>query len=48
MSDNSHEAVRHRERQLRRFKPPGHAQRFVSIHGVIGNLFRVGRQAYLP
>lgn len=40
----SHEAVRHRERQLRRFKSPGHAQRFISIHSVVGNLFRVGRQ----
>ena len=40
----SHEAVRHRERQMRRFKSAGHAQRFLSVHGVVGNLFRVGRQ----
>ncbi len=40
----SHEAVRQRERQMRRFKSPGHAQRFLSVHGVVGNLFRVGRQ----
>ncbi len=36
----SHEAVRFRERQMRRFKSPGHAQRFLSVHGVVGNLFR--------
>ncbi len=40
----SHEAVRCRERQMRKFKSPGHAQRFLSVHGVVGNLFRVGRQ----
>ena len=40
----SHEAVRQRERQMRSFKFPGHAQRFLSVHGVVGNLFRVGRQ----
>ncbi len=40
----SHEGVRQRERQMRRFKSVGYAQRFLSIHGVIGNLFRVGRQ----
>lgn len=40
----SHEAVRQRERQMRRFKSARHAQRFLSVHGVVGNLFRVGRQ----
>ncbi len=40
----SHESVRQRERQMRGFKSPGHAQRFLSVHGVVGNLFRVGRQ----
>ncbi len=40
----SHEAVRQRERQMRRFKSAGHAQRFLSVHGVVGQLFRVGRQ----
>jgi putative transposase len=39
----SHEPTRQRERQMRRFKPPGQAQRFLSVHGVIQNLFRVGR-----
>ncbi len=40
----SHAAVRFRERQMRRFKSLGHAQRFLSVHGIVGNLFRVGRQ----
>ena len=39
----SHQPTRQRERQMRRFKSPGHAQRFLSVHGVIQNLFRVGR-----
>ena len=26
------------------FKSAGQAQRFLSVHGVVGNLFRVGRQ----
>jgi len=39
----SHQPTRQRERQMRRFKSPGQAQRFLSIHGVIQNLFRVGR-----
>ena len=40
----SHEAVRRREQQMKRFKSPGQTQNFLSIHGVVGNLFRVGRQ----
>ncbi|TFH47083.1 MAG: IS6 family transposase, partial [Lysobacterales bacterium] len=39
----SHEPTRHRERQMRRFKSAGQAQRFLSVHGAIGNLFRLGR-----
>ena len=39
----SHEPVRQRERQMRGFKSAAQAQRFWSIHGVIQNLFRVGR-----
>jgi putative transposase len=39
----SHQPTRMRERQMRRFKSPRQAQRFLSLHGVIGNLFRVGR-----
>jgi len=39
----SHEPVRQRERQMRGFKSVAQAQRFWSVHGVIQNLFRVGR-----
>ena len=39
----SHQATRQRERQMRRFKSVGHAQRFLSVHGVVQNLFRRGR-----
>ena len=39
----SHQPTRQRERQMRRFKSPGQAQRFLSAHTVIQNLFRVGR-----
>ena len=39
----SHQPSRQRERQMRRFKSPGQAQRFLSVHGVVQNLFRVGR-----
>ena len=42
-AENSHQPTRQRERQMRRFKSPGHAQRFLSAHGPINNLFRVGR-----
>ena len=39
----SHRPTRRRERQMRRFKSPGHAQRFLSAHGPINNLFRPRR-----
>ena len=39
----SHQPTWHRERQMRRFKSIGHAQRFLSVHGLVQNLFRVGR-----
>jgi putative transposase len=39
----SHQPTRQRERQMRRFKSAGQMQRFLSAHGVILNLFRVGR-----
>jgi putative transposase len=40
----SHQPTRMRERQMRRFKSSRQAQIFLSAHGVITNLFRVGRQ----
>ena len=39
----SHEPTRQRERGMRRFKSIAQAQRFLSVHGIIQNLFRVGR-----
>ena len=39
----SHELTRQRERQMRKFKSPAQTQRFLSVHGVVLNLFRVGR-----
>ncbi len=39
----SHQPTRQRERQMRQFKSAAHAQRFLSVHGPIQNLFRVGR-----
>ena len=35
--------TRQRERQMRKFKTPGQAQRFLTVHGLVQNLFRVGR-----
>lgn len=39
----SHQPTRQRERQMRRFRSAVHAQRFLSVHGLVLNLFRVGR-----
>ena len=39
----SHEPTRQREYHMRRFKSPGQAQRFLVVHAVVGNLFRLGR-----
>jgi putative transposase len=39
----SHEPTRQRERAMRRFKSMAQAQRFLSVHGITQNLFRVGR-----
>ncbi len=39
----SHQPTRQRERQMRRFKSAGQAQRILSVHGVILNFFRFSR-----
>ena len=39
----SHQPTRQRERQMRRFKSAAHTQRFLSVQGLVLNLFRVGR-----
>lgn len=44
----SHQPTRQRERQMRGFKSPGQAQRFLSVHGVIQNRFRLGRHLLRP
>ena len=39
----SHELTRQRERQMRRFKSAGQAQRFFTVYDGVGNLFRLDR-----
>ena len=43
LAEVSHQPARQRERQMRGFKSAGQAQRFLSVHGVIRNLFNLGR-----
>jgi len=43
LAEVSHEPTRQRERQMRGFKSVGQAQRFLSVHGVVQNLFSLGR-----
>ncbi|HSH80845.1 MAG TPA: IS6 family transposase [Herpetosiphonaceae bacterium] len=42
-AENFHQPTRQRERIMRRFKSPGHAQRFLSAHGPIRDHFCPGR-----
>ena len=39
----SHQPTRQRERQMRRFTSAAHVQRFLLVHGIVLNLFRVSR-----
>ena len=39
----SHQPTRQRERQMRKFKSAAQEQRFLSVHGAVQNLFRLGR-----
>ena len=41
--ENSHQAVRRRERKMQRFKSAGSAQRFLSIHAAVHNTFNLQR-----
>src|SRR3954449_1820039 len=42
-AENSHQPTRRRERQMKRFKSAGQAQRFLSAHDQITNLFPLRR-----
>ena len=42
-AENSHQPTRERERRMRRFKSPGHAQRFLAAYGPIAAHFRPRR-----
>ena len=42
-AENSHQPTRRRERQMKRFKSAGQAQRFLSAHDGISNLFQLRR-----
>jgi putative transposase len=39
-TENSHHPTRRRERIMKRFKSAGQAQRFLSVHDQVANLFR--------
>jgi putative transposase len=42
-AENSHQPLRQRERRMKRFKSPGSAQRFLSIHATVYNVFNLQR-----
>jgi putative transposase len=42
-AENSHQPTRQRERQMKRFKSAGQAQRFLAAHDQINNLFHLRR-----
>jgi putative transposase len=46
-AENSHQPTRRRERQMKRFKSAGQAQRFLAAHDHINNLFHL-RRDHLP
>ena len=42
-AENSHQPVRRREFKMERFKSPGSAQRFLSVHAAVQNTFNTQR-----
>ena len=42
-AENSHQPVRRREFKMQRFKSPGSAQRFLSVHAAVQNTFNTQR-----
>src|SRR6478609_2157426 len=46
-AEHSHQPTRRRERQMKRFKSAGQAQRFLSAHDQINNLFHL-RRDHIP
>ena len=42
-AENSHQPTRRREGKMQRFKSPGSAQRFLSVHAAVHNTFNVQR-----
>jgi putative transposase len=42
-TENSHQPTRRRERKMQRFKSPGSAQQFLSVHAAVHNTFNVQR-----
>ncbi|MGO4740384.1 IS6 family transposase [Bosea sp. 2KB_26] len=42
-AENSHQLIRRRERKMQRFKSPMSAQRFLSVHAAIHNIFNLER-----
>ncbi len=42
-AENSHQPTRRRERKMQRFESPGSAQKFLSAHAALDNLFNLQR-----
>jgi transposase-like protein len=47
-AENSHQPTRRRERKMQRFKSVGSAQKFLSTHAAVYNIFNVQRRLTQP